>query len=397
MKFKNTILILTLVLVSIAILNGVLAANDDLDINLQYNPHPAFPGSYANLTFTIENTGAENLRDVLFDLKVSDPLSLLSNSKQTIDSIAPGETKIINYNLYIDGSADEGTEQITLKYYINGENYNPDFDIKIAPRETYLRINDIKTDPSEIEPGKSANLAIYLENPASSDIKDITIKLNPTNLPFSLNGVSEKHITSLNKRSTLTLNFNISAAADAEIKTYQILLLLTYYDSYGNFYQRQDSAYVKVYSKPEVDLVLDNNALIIGKASKVSFKILNKGLSGIKFSELKILENQGYDINGKTSEYVGNIDSDDYTTVEFELVPKKQDLSVNLILNYRDLDNNYFTSQVNLDVKAYTIREAQKNNLLPGFPVALIVILVIIILIIVWAVLRKKKKKKLAA
>jgi len=386
---KYFILLLAVLLIGILSLQGISAiSSNDLDINLQYNPKPAFPGSYVNLTFKVENTGNDNLTNIDFILETDDPISLVSSEEQIIPLIEPGEIIYLNYIIYIDTSAKEGTESVTLNY----EDFHDDFDIEIASKNVYLTISDVKTNPSEVEPGKSTVLAITLENTANSEIKDINLNLITNASPFSLQGVGERHIISLGKRTNTILIFNLTANSDAAIQIYPLPLKLTYYDIYGNFYQRQDTIYVKVYAQPDVEVVVDSNSLIVGRSGTITLKVLNKGLSSVKFTQLNILTNPSYNINSANSNYIGSINSDDYTTIDVKLTPNQQNISLNLLLSYRDLDNKEYSNQINLNLKPYTIQEAQRNGLLPGFPLTFVIILLVIIALIVWAVLRKKKK-----
>jgi len=394
MKNKYFILMFAVLLISIVCSQGISARSSDLDISLKYSPKPIFSGSYANLTFKIENTGNQNLTNLTFDLDANDPISLLSNNQQSVSFIEPDGIYYITYPVYIDANADEGTETVTLKYKIDGSSYDDDYDIDISAKNVYLMIESVKAQPSEVEPGRSMILSITLENTANSEIKDIDLKLLTNTSPFSLQGVGERHISSLSARSSTTINFNLTANANAVIQTYQIPLTLSYIDVSGNLYQRQDYVYVKVYAQPDIEIVIDSNSLIIGRSSTVTLKVLNKGLSDVKFAQVNILNSQDYSIDSINSNYIGTINSDDYTTIDFKITPNKQNISLNVILSYSDLDNKEYSNQINLNAKAYTVQEAQKNGLLPKSSLVVFVVIIVIVVIIILVSLRKKRKKQ---
>ena len=130
-------------------------------------------------------------------------------------------------------------------------------------------------------------------------------------------------------------------------------------------------------------------------SSKISVKVLNKGLGEVNFVSLKLLPSQDYEIDGADSEYLGNIESDDYSSVEFNLKPKKQNFNLEFVLEYRDANNQKYSETQTVNIKAYSVQEAQKLGLLSSFPWFLIIIVLVIIALIIFFVARRRKKKKL--
>lgn len=364
-----------------------------LDISLEQDPYPAQIGQSLELSFQVENTGTENLT-VTFDLDVDTPLTLISNNEKIL-TIDAGETKTITYDVRVDGDAQEGQEQVTLNYEINGHDYDEDFDVTIAPQQVYLQVISVTSVPEKVAPGQELVLNIKIKNTANSEIRDVILSLNLSEMPFAPQSVTEQRIDSLGSQEEQQISFNLIALPSAQVQIYKVPLEIQYNDEFGQSYSREDLVSVNVFEEPSIEVSVDSNKLILGMSSKISIKVLNKGLGEVNFAELRVLPSPDYSIS-QDYEYLGNIASDDYNSVDFTLTPKKQDMTLNLILEYRDSNNQKYSETKTLDVKAYTLAEAQQAGLLPAFPwFVIIIVLVVIALIVYFFVRRRRKKKKL--
>jgi len=370
-------------------ITGALA--QDLRISLDSSPYPCYANDVVELEFRITNENAAALNNVTFSLDVNDPFTLITGSDQTL-SFAAGESRTITYKAYVDGSADEGNEEITLKYKIGSTWDSEDFEILIAPRNVYLQIVDIKTTPEQSAPGESASIAIIVKNTAESEIKDLTITLNTNGIPFALKNTAEQHLESLGELDEKEFDFDVSVLADAEIKTYKIPLSIEYYDSYGNKYDKNESISFEVYEAPNMELSVEKNELVMGMPSKLTVKILNKGLGDIMFSEITAAKTNSYDIEN-SYEYIGKIESDDYDSVEFTITPKKQDFVISFTISYRDSNNKEYSEVKSVNVHAYSKSEAQRLGIIKGFPwIGFTVVLAIVALLFVWRAKKRKRK-----
>ncbi len=377
---------------TIIIAIGFVSANP-LDVTFSQNPFPVHAGDQITLNFYVSNAGT-NLSDIKFILDVDDPIDLRSGAEKTV-SLQAGETKTLAYSAYIQDDAKDGNEEITLKYSINGTSYSDDFDVQIAPNQIYLEIADVKTNPTSVAPGEKITLIMTLKNAAESEIRDIIVRLDLSNLPFAPESVTEQEISSLGNEKTQEAQFNLIALSSAEIMVYKVPVQISYGDEFGQQYSREDFVSIEVYEKPIIDMVLDKDSLIMGMPSKLDLKILNKGLAKVSFVEVKILQSN-YEIQGADSDYIGTIESDDYGSAEFTITPKQKDTLIQVSIEYRDSNNKKYSEIKTLNAQAYTAQEAQRLGLLPSFPwLAVLIVLVIIAVIVFFIVRRNRKKRKL--
>ena len=381
-----------LILISISMVFLALASvrAQDLDISFQQNPFPMQAGSQGALTFTITNNQNSNLT-IDFNLDVNDPVVLNSAADQTV-FIRAGETKSIVYNVYIQGDTSKRSEGVTLNYDLNGEQ-SEDFDVIIAPQQVFLQISSVSSNPEQVAPGGNVSLNLGLENTADVDIQNVIVSLDLNSAPFAPDSVSEQSIDLIEHGDTSSVRFSLIALPSAGIGVYKIPVTLTYNDEYGRSYERTDTVSINVFEQPSINVVVDKDSLILDVPSNISLKVLNKGVGGITFSELTILPSSDYEIiNGY--DYIGSVASDDYSSVDFRINPKKQNVTLYLELDYRDANNQKYSETETVNVQAYTVPEAQSMGILPSFPWLVVIIILVIIALIIFFIVRGNRKKK---
>ena len=113
------------------------------------------------------------------------------------------------------------------------------------------------------------------------------------------------------------MNFDLIALPDAEGGIYKIPIEITYTDEAGTSYTKDDYISLKLSSTPDLLIHVDSSEINADmKSGTVVLKIINRGLTNIKLLTAELDEGEGYEIMSQPEVYVGNIDSDDYETVD---------------------------------------------------------------------------------
>jgi len=201
-------ILLGMVVLMSLVFTNVLVRADPLEIVFEQNPFPGHAGEQSAVSFHITNNGNTNLTNVKFSLDVDSPLILRSASEKTL-SIQAGETKTITYTVYVEDDADEGKETITLDYTIDTNNYDQDFDFQIASNQVFLQVEQVTSNPESVTPGETVTVTIQVKNTASSEIKDVVLGLDLTNLPFAPESITEKQIGSIGENGKTSVSFNL--------------------------------------------------------------------------------------------------------------------------------------------------------------------------------------------
>lgn len=271
--------------------------------------------------------------------------------------------------------------------------------VQIISIASALTITSVSSYPNEIAPGESVSLSLTVENNLDDDIEDVVVSLDLTNVPFApYQSSNQVTFSKIKEDSEKEISLDLISFANAESGTYKIPVEMSY--KYNNTI-RTDSGVISliVNAKPIIDVSVENSVLIKGKSDKLNIKIVNSGLGGLKFLTIKVGSASGLKMVGSDSVYIGNIDSDDFDTAEFDIfVNENAPSSINLPLeiSYRDSRNNEIKENKNLILRSYTNEEAiqlgltTKNNTLTyiGIAVGLVVIYLI------YRGIKKRRKKK---
>ena len=120
----------------------------------------------------------------------------------------------------------------------------------------------------------------------------------------------------------------------------------------------------------------------------------NTGVSSVKFASLELKKSQDYEILSNPIIYLGNIDSDDYETADFNIYSNKEDPKLSFELNYKDEFNKEYTKSGDLIVNTYSHEDAKKYGFVQRKNNSWIFLVIFVLIVggLFW--FKKHKKKK---
>jgi hypothetical protein len=266
-----------------------------------------------------------------------------------------------------------------------------------------LTISSVKSNPSEVQPGETITLDLTIKNDLNKDIDNVVVSLNLNGnaqegipaVPFApYQSSNQRTIESIDSDDHETVHFDLIALSDATSGTYTIPVIM----SYDN---QTDTGLVSITinAKPKIDISSEESSLIKGKNGKITLMIVNSGLGGAKFLSVSLGQVGGVQITSPNSIYIGNIDSNDFDTEDFNVflnanAPSTINLPVQI--TYTDSQNNQITKNENVLIKTYTQREAVSLGLTTGNNTFLIIILIIVVIIgfFIYRRIRKRRRNK---
>lgn len=371
-------------------------------------PDPAEPGKYVDVRFKFENNGFDQAKEVVIELLPEYPFSL-DPGKSAIKKLGAlharqlGETAvIIKYKLRIDKNVVEGENELKLRYKFDGYGWiEPDnFNINIQTHDAILAVDAVSIDKKTLEPGSSGIVKIKLANKADSTLKNIKVTLDLGDLPLvPIDSTNEKSIYKIDSRQSYEFEFKVLAKPNADSGVYKIPLSVSYLDELGKSYLKNVTIGLTIGAKPDLSITLDDSEIYeSGKSGEIFVKIVNKGVTDIKFMNIKLMPSDNYRILSNDEVYIGNIDSDDYETADFELFiggSKEKKVSLPVVLEYKDANNNDFKERIELMLDLYSASEAKKFGLKKGngFVGNLVIVVIVVAGLFIYRKWRKHKKK----
>ena len=124
----------------------------------------------------------------------------------------------------------------------------------------------------------------------------------------------------------------------------------------------------------------------------IIFEILNIGSSDIEALTVEIPKQENLIAKVSNRNIVGGLDSNDFTTAEFEAIPKKGD--INLILHYTDIINErrITNETVSFDPTFFEERKNDKDDK-STLTYVIIFLVVVFIIYLIYKLFKKKKRR----
>jgi LPXTG-motif cell wall-anchored protein len=381
-----------------------------VNVNLiSQEPDPANPGDVVDLRFKIENLGSSPTENLIVEIMPQYPFSLYRGSTQKSVSALQGyqtdeKGVIVLYEVRVDEGAAEGEETIDIRYKEDRVGapwtYIKDFSVRIRTRDLVISVESITSLPDPIPPGNEAAIALKLKNNADSLVRDLKVKLDvaDSSVPFApVRSTTEKSLYQLEAGRETTFGFSLIAEPDAEGGVYKIPISISYTDETGTSYTKNDVISMKIASKPDILATVDStNIYSKNKAGEVVIKLVNRGLTNIKLLTAKLDSRKDFEVLSQREVYIGNIDSDDYETVEFTLDIKSREdvIKLPIKLTYMDVTNKEFEQTEDVSLRIFSKSDAEKVGMVEKKSIGLTIVILIVAVGLGGYFWWKRKKKK---
>jgi LPXTG-motif cell wall-anchored protein len=405
-KTGNWIWIAGLMLVVMLIPNVLADTGMSISVS-KYEPYPATPGQTVKVWLLVQNTGDTDLNDISISVISQSPFTPYNQeSVKNISILGAHKDYLIDFNLKVDSSAVEGNNNLRVTYdYDNAPTQIKDLDIYVQTKDSTLTIESVKMNPTEISPGSDGTLTITVKNNAPTTMTDLSMKLQLqavigstiVDLPFApMDSGTERRIYTLESGQSADFTYDLRAYPDATSKVYKIPFTLTYYDSVGDAKNKTDYVGVVVNGLPDISVIVDKTDLTMQtRTGTISLKVINKGVSDIKFLNVIIQKSPDFDLLSNTdTTYVGNLVSDDYQTAEYDIdvKSKENNITIPVTLQYRDANNKYYEKSFNVDMNLIDSNKLNPKSGVAGYS-WMTIIIILLIAGGVWYYFRNKNKK----
>jgi len=257
-------------------------------------------------------------------------------------------------------------------------------------------IKNISTSPESLVPGESSVLKMIIENTANDFINDIVITFNSTDEIALINDFSRRKIARLESEESVEVTFDIIVLPNIGEGVYKPGIVIEYVNRVGEERRDMGEIGLAVKAAPKIFAKIDSTEIHSkNKIGEVTITFVNDDIADLKFLTVELLESEDYKIINSNKEYVGDLDSDDFESVDFRLsIKSKGDkIMLPLKLTYTDALNNKKSENIEAVLNVYSAKELGISGGSNYF--AIISVLVLAgVLFYVYRKYRKKKKVK---
>lgn len=388
MKTSNIIISLLMVILFLSVIGSVVATtyssdNARVEVTLVNQiPDPVEPGDIVDIRFRIENTGAKAIDNLKFEIMPEFPFTLYEDNAEkdlgSIDAYQTGEDAyVIKYKLKVSESAVSGDNTLPASYTLNnGQSYVEldDFTITVNEYEPVVELVSVITNPEVVVPGEDIELRLRVKSLTSSQIRDVKLSLDiedttTTTYYFApIGSANEQVIETIGAHQEKEVIFNLATSPDTPIDVEKIPLTMTYYDDDGTEYIKEYIVGVKIYEEPSYTLALEDKTVYKElQKGKVTFSIANTGKSDLNYLEIELMDQPlYYTILSNNKVYIGNLESDDFDTAEFEIYSEDSvagKLPLKVKVKYKDSYNKAFEEPHEIEVELYDKKQLMKYGL----------------------------------
>ncbi len=265
-----------------------------------------------------------------------------------------------------------------------------------------IRVTLLNQDPDPAQQGDVVELRFKIENLGGETNYDVVTEILPK-YPFSLyTGDSLINIGKLRAGQTgadsviVTYKLKVDSLAvqgdneiELQIKSNGAVLF-----SYTN-----NEFLVKIsdYTEPDLKVYIRENTILTPNSKgTLTIEIANVDITDVKFLQLNLLPNEDYHLLSSSGYvYIGDIDSDDTESEDFEIFVKDTKdgkITIPVQLKYQDSNENNFEKQYDLEFNVYSSGELSKYGLIQRSYWGYIVVLVIIG-IAAWYFWKKRRRR----
>ncbi|MFT4250720.1 MAG: COG1361 S-layer family protein [Candidatus Woesearchaeota archaeon] len=321
------------------------------DVQLQrHDPTPAQPGDLLSVQLALTNPTDTAMRNV--ELEILESNTVRAEGRNTLRAATIGAYSSFQGTLQVRVAADAPSGEATLRTRVrihNGQWQERTQTITVQTSQAGILVSNVQVTPEAISPGRSATVELTVQNNANSLLREVSTQLQLEETPFvPTQTTTRQRVGDLPINQQRTITYELTAQPEAQAGIYQVPITLRFQDRNGNVVEQQDMIGLSVTTQQVTTANVDN-VQRVDKGVEVSVRIVNKGLSEIKFVEASVQEQESVSIAAQErNTYLGNIASDDWQTMRFVIRSDKEQVEIPLRYTFQDAFNEEHTRETTL-------------------------------------------------
>ncbi len=377
--------LLVLALVPLAAAQTTPTSNPVQVSLLSYQPIPAQAGDTLDVQLSVRNSATSPAQGV--EVEVVSGGAFIAEGRTTVSAgtIPALNSFTARFTVRVESTAEAGDRALQIRTRQQGQDWQQrTITIPIVSQQAAILITDVTSE--NMAPGETGTLTLRVENLADTTLRDIIVRLGTTNTPFTpAQSATQQRISSLAPGAAQTVTYRINTQSTATPADVAVPVTMRYLDSAGNQRESDDTISIRVHAPARTDAYVDNVERQ-GSDAIVRMRIVNMGLSEIRFVTAQIEDGEGYTVHPQSRRtYVGNINSDDWETVRFTITPEQDEITVPITYTFFDAFNQEHTI-----TQEHVVRIPSQDN---GSGAGLWIVLLVIAAVIGTIVYKKRKKK----
>ncbi len=356
-------------------------------------------GESLDISLSLKNYGTGTSDNVKIEVVGDENNVIVPVGKTTyfFDQVSAGEEVELDLELFVGTPSKSGSYAVGLTVTYDNETGSRSQEtlyywISVEASGEAIKVTDY-TLPESIAPGNVLSAELTLKNTASSSIKNVIMTVPDTDV-FTPVGLARIYVGDLAPGDEKEVDFQVAVEGDTEPNTYPLSLAF----DYANAQKEAQTAVsetlgLKIVSEPSISVSLRESeppVLIPGKTSTATLELANTGSASVYY--LVVEPVNGYAVSPQ-SVYIGNLNPDDYDSVDFEITPPRdaeESEQFSLKLTYRDSYNEQVSEKKDIALRTVSPQEG-KTYVDSGTSLTTLGAILAVLVIAAWYVRKKKR------
>ncbi len=259
-----------------------------------------------------------------------------------------------------------------------------------AASNCILNVSMINQDPYPATPGESVKVVFKIDGISSPGCQDVTFEVEE-NFPFTVDPETTNPVKIT--AGTYSTDYNSFYIAPYKLRVDKAALKgdtpieVMYYSSTSTKTTEKFNIYVED-TKTDFEIFIKDYDSV---AKTLTFEILNTGEVDIEALTLEIPKQDNIEVKKTNKVVVGDLDSNEYTTADFEAIPKDGEIKIKIIYTDSTNTRREIEKIVNFDSSYFEGLTRNQTSL----PIYFFIIIFAVIAFVGWRIYKKYKKKRL--
>jgi len=300
--------------------------SSSVQVNLtNQNPNAARPGEPVELTFSVQNVGSTNLKDVAVRINSGYPFSQVSGEalEKSISYLNArqdnNDASVLKLKLMVDSNASEGTYDIgvTTTAKESGSSSNvisttKTIQVEVRGKE-YAQI--VTINKANIDVGKEEPLEFIITNTGNSPLKNMVVSWKDSKgVILPVYSDNTKYIKYLEPNQSVKVDYSVMADVNANPGLYTLDVNLSFEDYQSSTKSIQTTAGLFVGGVTDFDVSFSESS-----RGQTSLSVAHVGNNMTYAVKVSIPKQENFEVMGSPSTIVGNLQKGDYTIASFNI------------------------------------------------------------------------------